>query len=168
MSLLEPLFEALNRADVRYVVVGGVAAVLHGHARLTMDVDLVVDLAAPEAGKAIDVLTSLGFVPRVPVGAAGGEVVGEVGLAPLRLRSGGRERTEVEVGWWTLPAHRGRGVASAAAVLIVDWARTELGLGRVVARIPRGHAASAAVATHAGLVRVGAVDPTRDLWVGAV
>lgn len=45
MSLLEPLCQALNRADVRYVVVAGVATVLHGFARLTADVDLVVDLA---------------------------------------------------------------------------------------------------------------------------
>ncbi len=34
MSLFEPVFEALNGAHVRYVVVGGFATVLHGHARL--------------------------------------------------------------------------------------------------------------------------------------
>ena len=39
MSLFEPIFEALNRQNVRYVVVGGVAVVLHGHARLTADLD---------------------------------------------------------------------------------------------------------------------------------
>lgn len=70
MSLFEPLFDALNSGEVRYVVVGGVAAVLHGHARLTVDVDLVVDLTPREAAKAIDVLTTLGLVPRVPVDAA--------------------------------------------------------------------------------------------------
>ena len=41
MALFEPLFAALNAGEVRYVVVGGVATVLHGHARLTADVDLV-------------------------------------------------------------------------------------------------------------------------------
>ncbi len=45
MSLFEPIFEALNRAQVRYVVVGGFATVLHGHARLTADIDLVIDLS---------------------------------------------------------------------------------------------------------------------------
>ncbi len=70
MSLFEPLFDALNRDRVRYVVVGGVALVLHGYPRLTVDVDLVVDLAPGEAGRAISVLTKLGLVPRVPVAAS--------------------------------------------------------------------------------------------------
>ncbi len=69
MSLLEPLFEALNRAHVRYVVVGGVATVLHGFARLTADVDLVVDLAPREARKAIETLVGIGLRPRPPVDA---------------------------------------------------------------------------------------------------
>lgn len=67
MPLLEPLFKALNDGGVRYVVVGGVAVVLHGHARLTVDVDLVVDLDEDQALKAIDTLVSLGLRPRVPV-----------------------------------------------------------------------------------------------------
>ena len=67
MSFFEPLFEALDRAQVRYVVVGGVAAVLHGFARLTADVDLVVDLSPPEARKAIGALVRLGLEPRAPV-----------------------------------------------------------------------------------------------------
>jgi hypothetical protein len=67
MAILEPLFKALNDAGVRYVVVGGVAVVLHGHARLTADVDLVVDLERAEAKRAIDTLVALGLRPRVPV-----------------------------------------------------------------------------------------------------
>jgi hypothetical protein len=67
VPLLEPLFKALNDGGVRYVVVGGVAVVLHGHARLTVDVDLVVDLDEDQALKAIDTLVSLGLRPRVPV-----------------------------------------------------------------------------------------------------
>lgn len=63
------VFSALNEAGVRYVVVGGVAVVLHGHARLTVDLDLVVDLAAEPASAAIDVLLGLGFLPRLPVEA---------------------------------------------------------------------------------------------------
>lgn len=69
MALFEPIFAALNAAGVRYVVVGGVATVLHGHARLTVDVDLVVDLAPEEAMKAVDALEQLGLVPRIPVNA---------------------------------------------------------------------------------------------------
>jgi hypothetical protein len=69
MSLFEPIFEALNRAEVRYIVVGGLATVLHGHARLTADIDLIIDLAPQEARKAIDALTRIGFRPRIPVAA---------------------------------------------------------------------------------------------------
>lgn len=69
MSLIEPLLETLNLKGVRYVVVGGVATVLHGFARLTADIDLVVDLAPAEARKAIEALLGLGLRPRVPVDA---------------------------------------------------------------------------------------------------
>ncbi|MGH7318339.1 MAG: hypothetical protein ACRELA_01720 [Candidatus Rokuibacteriota bacterium] len=41
VAILEPVFKALNDSGVRYVVVGGLAVVLHGHARLTVDVDLI-------------------------------------------------------------------------------------------------------------------------------
>ena len=59
MPLFEPVLEALNARDVRYVVVGGVAVVLHGHARLTADLDLAVDLSPGQASKAIDALMDL-------------------------------------------------------------------------------------------------------------
>ena len=67
MALFEPLFQALNDTGVRYVVVGGVATVLHGYARLTADVDLVIDLAPDEARKFMLALVRLGFLPRAPV-----------------------------------------------------------------------------------------------------
>lgn len=67
VSLFEPIFEALNRAQVRYVVVGGFATVLHGHARLTADVDIVIDLSPEQARRAVETLTGLGFRPRAPV-----------------------------------------------------------------------------------------------------
>ncbi len=69
MSLYLPLFKALNDANVNYVVVGGLATVLHGYARLTMDVDLMVDLAPEEASRAMQTLEGLGFKPRAPVPA---------------------------------------------------------------------------------------------------
>ena len=67
MSVFEPIFQILNTAEVRYVVVGGLATVLHGYARLTADVDLAVDLAPEEATKMIRALVAKGFRPQVPV-----------------------------------------------------------------------------------------------------
>ncbi|MGL5850752.1 MAG: nucleotidyl transferase AbiEii/AbiGii toxin family protein [Phycicoccus sp.] len=58
---------ALDAAGVEHVVVGGVAVVLHGHVRTTVDLDLVVDLSPENALAAIDVLTRLGLRPRLPV-----------------------------------------------------------------------------------------------------
>jgi hypothetical protein len=61
------VIEALNRHDVRYVVVGGFAAYLHGSRRVTVDLDLVVDLHPPETRKAIDALLSIGLQARLQV-----------------------------------------------------------------------------------------------------
>jgi hypothetical protein len=69
MPLFEPLFAALEEGDVRYVVVGGVATVLHGHARLTADVDLVIDLEPAACRRALELLGGLGLQPRLPVDA---------------------------------------------------------------------------------------------------
>ena len=41
---IEQVLESLNNAQVRYLVVGGVAVVLRGHLRTTADLDLVVQL----------------------------------------------------------------------------------------------------------------------------
>ncbi len=67
MSVFEPIFQILNAAEVRYVVVGGFATVMHGYARATADVDLAVDLAPEEATKMIQALVAKGFRPQVPV-----------------------------------------------------------------------------------------------------
>jgi predicted nucleotidyltransferase len=67
MSLYTPLFKALNDENVQYIIVGGLATVLHGYARFTADIDLVINLNQAEAEKAIKVITSLGLKPSVPV-----------------------------------------------------------------------------------------------------
>jgi hypothetical protein len=80
MALFEPIFEALDRADVRYVVVGGVAVVLQGHARFTADLDLAVDLAPGPARRVIETLGDLGLKPAAPVDP--------MGLADPSIRTG--------------------------------------------------------------------------------
>lgn len=66
---IEQVLQALNAAGVRYLVVGGVAVVLHGHLRTTADLDLVVALDEGNARQAIAALGTLGFLPRAPVPA---------------------------------------------------------------------------------------------------
>lgn len=69
MRLFLPILEALNRRGVEYVVVGGLAVVLHGHPRLTNDVDIVLSLKHENVTAAIEALTELGLQPRAPVDA---------------------------------------------------------------------------------------------------
>ena len=69
MAFFEPVFDALESAGARYVVVGGLATVLHGFARLTADVDLIVDLEPSEAKKVLSALHAIGLRSRAPVGA---------------------------------------------------------------------------------------------------
>ena len=61
------VFERLEAEGVRYVVVGGVAVVLHGHERRVNDLDIVVDPAPAEARRAQAALMSLGFFPTLPL-----------------------------------------------------------------------------------------------------
>jgi hypothetical protein len=69
VPLFEPVFDALDGVKARFVIVGGLATVLHGYARLTADVDLVIDLAPEPARRAIDALLASGLVVRAPVDA---------------------------------------------------------------------------------------------------
>jgi predicted nucleotidyltransferase len=70
MFPLESLFRELNGRGGRYVVVGGLAVVLHGHLRATGDVDLMVDLATGEVDRTLAALEGAGFRPYVPVPAS--------------------------------------------------------------------------------------------------
>jgi hypothetical protein len=63
----EDVFAALERARVRYVVVGGVAVVLRGHVRPIADLDLVIDRDPPAADHAMGSLGALGFFPSIPL-----------------------------------------------------------------------------------------------------
>lgn len=69
MASFAPIFAALGESGARYVVVGGMAVVLHGYARLTADIDLAVDLSPGEATKVVAALTRIGMIPRAPVAA---------------------------------------------------------------------------------------------------
>jgi predicted nucleotidyltransferase len=63
------VFRVLLAARVRFIVVGGLAVLLHGIDRLTADMDLVVDLAPPAVGEAMAALLAAGFRPMAPVDA---------------------------------------------------------------------------------------------------
>jgi hypothetical protein len=64
---LERIFAALEASGARYLVVGGVAVVLHGHLRFTADLDLVLAMDPANLRRALDALSALGYRPRAPV-----------------------------------------------------------------------------------------------------
>ncbi len=64
---VEWVLAPLERLGVRYLIVGGVAVVLHGYLRTTLDLDLVLQLEPENLEKALRALAELGFQPRVPV-----------------------------------------------------------------------------------------------------
>jgi predicted nucleotidyltransferase len=66
---IQEVLEALNRARVRYLVVGGVAVVLHGYLRTTADLDLVVHLERENILRTMSTLRGLQYRPRAPVPA---------------------------------------------------------------------------------------------------
>ena len=43
LNLLKDVFSSLQRHKVRYVMIGGIAAVLHGVPRATFDLDILID-----------------------------------------------------------------------------------------------------------------------------
>ena len=60
------LLSQLHDHHVDFVIVGGVAAALHGGTRVTFDLDVVPSLASPSWEAAVDLLWSLGARPRIP------------------------------------------------------------------------------------------------------
>ncbi len=57
----------LQDADIRYLVVGGLAVNAHGYQRFTNDLDLVISLEPSNIRHALETLATLGYLPRVPV-----------------------------------------------------------------------------------------------------
>jgi hypothetical protein len=57
----------LADAEVKFVLAGGVACVLHGVERLTFDIDIAVDMSKENLDRFFTVLQALNFKPRLPV-----------------------------------------------------------------------------------------------------
>jgi hypothetical protein len=51
----------LHVHDVRYVVIGGIAAIVHGVPRTTFDVDLLIEASEPNAARLLKALEAAGI-----------------------------------------------------------------------------------------------------------
>ena len=53
--------EALNATGAKYLVIGGVACILHGHVRATTDVDILIDRNLANAKAVLAALATVGY-----------------------------------------------------------------------------------------------------------
>jgi hypothetical protein len=61
------LIVALSGGGVDFIIAGGVAAILHGVPRVTLDLDISVDMRPENIRRLIQTMSGLGLVPRAPV-----------------------------------------------------------------------------------------------------
>src|SRR3989344_920417 len=87
------IFQALSDEEIRYLVVGGVAVNLHGYQRYTGDIDILLALDEKNLEKMTQLMHSMGYVERFPVGLEPIVDVGQLkqrvyeGIPELRFRS---------------------------------------------------------------------------------
>lgn len=61
LNRLKDVFASFQKHDVRYVVIGGVAAILHGVPRATFDLDILVEATPDNAHRLLDALLEAGL-----------------------------------------------------------------------------------------------------------
>jgi hypothetical protein len=71
MGAYSDILRTLAATGQRFVVVGGVAAVMHGVERVTYDLDLVIDLEPDACRRVIEALLADGWQARAPVDPLG-------------------------------------------------------------------------------------------------
>jgi len=64
---LREILSALADAGVEFVVAGGVAVVLHGVERLTLDLDLAIEMTPENLDRFLRTMRKLRLIPRIPV-----------------------------------------------------------------------------------------------------
>ncbi len=61
LNRLQDVFASFQRHDVRYVVIGGIAAILHGVPRATFDLDILIEATAENAERLLEALLAAGL-----------------------------------------------------------------------------------------------------------
>jgi hypothetical protein len=61
LNRLQDVFKSFQQHEVRYIVIGGVASVLHGVPRATFDLDILIDPTNNNAQRLLSALVDAGF-----------------------------------------------------------------------------------------------------------
>ena len=56
LNRLKSVFASFQKHDVKYLVIGGIAAVLHGVPRATFDLDIFIEASSPNAHRLLTAL----------------------------------------------------------------------------------------------------------------
>ena len=61
LDQLQSLFASFQKSDVRYLVIGGIAAVLYGVPRATFDLDVLIEPTLENAKRLLEAMTEAGL-----------------------------------------------------------------------------------------------------------
>jgi len=61
LNRLQGAFASFQKHNVKYVIIGGIASVLHGAPRATFDLDILIEASPENASRLLDALTEAGF-----------------------------------------------------------------------------------------------------------
>jgi hypothetical protein len=61
LNQLKDVFASFQKHEVKYVIIGGIAAILHGVPRTTFDLDILIETTPENAQRLIDALLEAGL-----------------------------------------------------------------------------------------------------------
>jgi hypothetical protein len=61
LNRLQDVFKSFQRHDVRYVVIGGIASILHGVPRATFDLDILIQATPDNTRRLLDAMLEAGL-----------------------------------------------------------------------------------------------------------
>lgn len=67
MNLYKKIFAKLEKAHIKYLIVGGVAVNLYGYSRFTGDIDIIITLDNENLDKLDKLMHKLGYIERQPI-----------------------------------------------------------------------------------------------------
>lgn len=101
---VEAIVSALNKAEAKYLIVGGLAVNAHGFVRLTRDVDIVLQLDPANVSRGLSALFNIGYQMSIPARLqdfANPETREEwrqsKGMITLKLWSDEHQRTPIDI-----------------------------------------------------------------------
>lgn len=104
MNPYRAIFQALNEAGIRYLVVGGVAVNLHGYRRFTADIDILLALDVENLEKMTVLMRDMGYIERLPITlrvlSDAGQVqkfLTEKGMTAYTFLSNTHERVDIDI-----------------------------------------------------------------------